>query len=125
MFLRKRLRSFCLYLTAIWLFFPVLLSSQSSEVEQLKIELTATETDTARLRLLLDLAALFQQQMPVDIIRYSEEALALAGDLGDRGAQMEAYYSLAVGCYFNGKGEEALSNSLQSLAIAEEIESGT
>ncbi len=108
--------------TIFLIFFTVSAFAQNQvKLDSLTILLKNANSDTSKVKILLEIASLHSKHNYIEAVNYSEKALELAKSLENKKLQLHSYSSLGNNLLFIGRYDEALNNYLLSLRIAEQL----
>ncbi|HMQ64589.1 MAG TPA: tetratricopeptide repeat protein, partial [Flavilitoribacter sp.] len=99
---------------------PLWSFAQQSKVDSLKAVLATVKTDTAELRVLLDLCAQFQFLPRKDLLEYGQRAVKIAGNEHKQKELSFGWYFIAMSYYYEGKYDDAAQAAEKCVAIIRE-----
>lgn len=109
------------YIFLILLFTGAMGKAQDARVDSLRMTLLTMEEDSTKVNTLNAIADALYRSDPHEAIRYSTEALDLAGQIDFPRGEALAYKNLGLGFYMQGEYTEAFKNWEPSLEIYEEL----
>ena len=99
---------------------PLWSFAQQSKVDSLKAVLATVKTDTAELRVLLDLCAQFQFLPRKDLLAYGQRAVNIAESEHRQRELSFGWYFIAMSYYYEGKYDDAAEAAEKCVAVIRE-----
>lgn len=99
----------------------VIVSAQNTQLDSLNAVLDSQDEDTSKVHTLNQIAATVYRTDTDEAIRFSTEAIKLAGKINFQKGLAMAYKNLGLGAYMQGNYTEAFKNWETSLGLFEEL----